>query len=413
MKYDVIVIGGGPAGMMAAGRAGETDAKVLLVEKNNRLGIKLLISGNGRCNITNQVSNPREFISRFDNGSFLFSSMNKFGVDEVIDFFNNRGVATKVEKENQVFPITDRSQDVLKALVDYMKEGGVEVKTDAEVKELRVVGKRIENIILKDGKKITAENYIIATGGKSYPATGSTGEAYGWLTRIGHTIITPVPAYTPVVVKEKFIKELEGLSLTDVVVNLFDGKRKIDSKRGGALFTFNGLSGPAVLALSKKINQELVSQKKLDLKLDFYPDLDFALLDKKVQATFQADNNRVLKNCLEKLLPQRFIPVALFVAGIDSEKKVNLVTGEERRRLIHKLKEFNLVIDGTVGFNKAVVTAGGVALSEIDPKTMKSKLIDNLYLAGEILDLDGPTGGFNLQVCWSTGYTAGESIGLK
>ena len=339
--------------------------------------------------------------------------MNKFGVNEVIDFFTNRGIATKVEKDNQVFPISDQAQDVLKVLVDYLKEGNVEVKTNAEVKELTVAGNEIKNIILKDGKKITAKNYIISTGGKSYPATGSTGDAYGWLEKIGHTIIAPIPAYTPIRVNEKFLKELEGISLADVEISLFNDNKKIDGNRGAAIFTFDGISGPAVLTLSKRINQELIHHEKLNIRLDFYPSLDFIELDKKVLTTFQSDNNRILKNCLEKLIPQRLIPATLRIAGIDPEKKVNLVTGEERRRLIHQLKEFNFGIKGTVGFSKAVVTAGGVALSEVDPKTMKSKLIDNLYFAGEILDLDGPTGGFNLQVCWSTGYTAGESVGLK
>lgn len=409
MKYDVIVIGGGPAGMMAAGRAGETGAKVLLLEKNKKLGVKLLLTGNGRCNITNNIDKPKEFVARFDkNSGFLFSALNKFGVSEVIDFFTNREVAVKVEKDNQVFPVSDRAQDVLNALIGYLKTSQVEVRTSAEVKEIIVKEGRIENIILTDGKKISANNYILCVGGKSYPATGSTGEGFNWLEKIGHQIVAPMPAYTPVRVEEKFVRDIEGLSLVDAEICLYKNNKKIESRRGEAIFTFDGLSGPVILAMSKKIGMELPNELKFII--DFFPSMDFAETDKKFQATFQPDNNRAIKNSLEKLLPNKLISVILRLAEIDPEKKVNLVTGEERKKIVHLLKEFSLSIKEVVGFSKAIVTAGGVELTEVDPKTMKSKIIENLYFAGEILDIDGPTGGFNLQVCWSTGFVAGESV---
>lgn len=407
MKYDVVIIGGGPAGMMAAGRAGELGARVILIEKNKNLGVKLLMTGKGRCNITNKTEDIREITDKFgENGKFLFSSLNKFGVEDVIDFFESRGVKTKVERGDRVFPISDRAQDVLNALVKYLKKSKVEIKTDARVKKIIKQKNRIEKVALESGEEIFADKFVICTGGKSYPNTGSMGDGYGWIKKLGHTITKLAPALTPVVIKEKFVKELEGLNLKNTEISVYKKEKKIDSRFGEAIFTAHGMSGPIILDMSKKIGENLPN---IFLKIDFKPALEFPKLKQRIERDFKEGSNKMFKNILDNLLPQKLISVIIKLSGIDPEKKVNLITKEEKNKLTHLLKEFNLEVNGLAGFMKAVITSGGVKLSEVDPKTMKSKLIDNLYFAGEILDLDGPTGGYNLQVCWSTGFIAGNS----
>lgn len=395
--------------MMAAGRAGELGAGVALLEKNNRLGIKLLTTGHGRCNITNKTDESRAMAERYGkNGRFLLSSFHKFGVADTVDFFESRGVKTKVEKGDRILPESDRAQDILNVLIDYMKKSGVDVRLNAEVREIVRKENRIEKVVLADGEEIIADKFVICTGGKSYPATGSTGDGYVWARALGHTVVPVSPSLTPIILKEQFVKELEGLSLRDVLISVYKDGKKIDSGIGEAIFTANGMSGPLIINMSKVIGKELPG--KVEIKIDFIPGLDFTALDKRVQKDFQEGNNKLFKNSLDRLLPQKLVPVIVWLSKIDPEKKVHLVTREERKRLLHLLKEFSLEVKGLAGFDKAVITSGGVELSEIDPKTLKSKLIDNLYFAGEILDLDGPTGGYNLQVCWSTGYAAGDGI---
>lgn len=407
MKYDVAVIGGGPAGMMAAGRAGELGARVILLEKTKRLGTKLLITGKGRCNLTNKVDSPRELIEAFGkNGKFLFSALNKFGVEDVLDFFAQNGLETKVERGNRVFPASDRSRDVLEALIAYLKKSKVEIKLDSAVKEIILKDGRIEKVLLYGGREIIADKYIIATGGKSYPGTGSTGDGYLWLKKIGHTISELRPALVPIIIKEKIVKDLEGLSLKNVEISLHLDGKKIDSRFGEAIFTADGMSGPIIIDMSGAVNPRLVD--KLKLLIDFKPALDFPTLDLRLQKDFTAQSKKLFKNSLDDLLPQKMIPVIIALSKIDTEKKVSAITREERKKILHLLKEFTLTVRGLADFDKAIITAGGVVLTEVDPKTMQSKIIENLYLAGEILDLHGPTGGFNLQECWSTGYTAGE-----
>ncbi len=413
--YNIAIIGGGPAGMMAGGRAGELGASVVLLEKNKSLGIKLLMTGNGRCNITNKIEDNRKLVEKYgSNGKFLFSAFNKFGVEELIEFFESRGVETKIEPGNRVLPVSNKAKDVLDALIKYLKDSGVNIKTDSEVKEIikkanpATGGRsRIEKIILASGEEIIADKYVICTGGKSYPESGSSGDGYRWLKKLGHEIIEPLPALVPIIVKDKFVKDLEGVSLKNVSILLYKDSKKIDSQIGEAIFTANGMSGPVILNMSRIIAKNLPG--KLKLRIDFYPQLDFAKLDRKIQEDFKVDSNKLFKNFLDKLLQPKLAVVILKLSGIDPGKQINLVTKEGRKKLIHLLKEFDLEIYGLAGFEKAMVTSGGVKLSEVDPKTMKSKLIDNLYLAGEVLDIDGPTGGFNLQVCWSTGYVVGES----
>ena len=406
MKYDIAIIGGGPAGMMAAGRAGELGAKVILLEKNSKLGIKLLATGGGRCNLTN-FKNNRSLAEKFGaKGRWLLSSLSNFGSEEVIEFFNSRGLKTKIEADDRVFQKSDSAQDVLKTLVDYLKTSKVEIKLNAEVKKIVATKNKIEKIILANGQEIMADKFIICSGGKSYPLTGSTGEAYKWLEKLGHKIIEPRPALTPIILQDKFIKKLEGLSLSEVKISLYKNNKKIHSIIGSAIFTANGLSGPAILNMSEIIGRE--NSKDLKIKIDFFPNLDAVKLDKKLHEDF-SPSNKILKNYLNNLVPPKLVDTLLDLAKVDSQKKLNSITKEERKRLVDFLKEFNLNVSGLAGFDRAMLTAGGVNLKEVEAKTMCSKIINNLYLAGEILDLNGPTGGYNLQLCWTTGYMAGEN----
>jgi predicted Rossmann fold flavoprotein len=412
MKYDVAVIGGGPAGMMAAGRAGELGARVILLEKTRRLGTKLLITGKGRCNITNNTDSDREMIETFGkNGKFLFSSLKKFGVAAVLDFFAAQGVPTKVERGNRVFPESDSSRDVADALIAYLKKSKVEIKLDSAVKEIVSKGDKIEKVLLFGGREIEADKFIIATGGKSYPATGSTGSGYEWLAKLGHTINKLAPALVPILIKERLVKNLEGLSLKNVEISLYSEKKKIDSRFGEAIFTADGMSGPIIIDLSRTVGENLA--KPLGLVIDFKPAIGYPELDLRLQNDFQAAKNKMFKNSLDDLLPQKLIPVIIRLSGIDPQKKANAITREERKKILHLLKGFTLTVTGLAGYDQAIITSGGVAVNEVDPKTMQSKAISNLFLAGEILDLHGPTGGFNLQACWSTGFAAGEGASIN
>ncbi len=407
---DLAVIGGGPAGMMAAGRASENGASVLILEKNKKLGTKLLITGKGRCNIVNAEFEIRKVIEKFGkNGKFLYSALHKFGGPEIVGFFEQFGVKIKIERGNRIFPVSDNAKDILDALVGYMKKNKVKIQANSEIKDIIVKENSIQKIVLKSGEEIMASNYAICTGGKSYPLTGSTGDGYNWLERMGHTVISPSPSLVPIILKEKYVKDLEGLSLKNVQIDVYQNKKKKDSRFGEAIFTANGLSGPIILDMSKRVGELQISGQVI-LKIDFKPALEFKILDKRIQIDFSKMKNKMFKNSLDLLLPKKLIPVIIKLSKIDEEKKTNSITKEERSRLLHLLKEFELNVLRLDGFNKAIVTAGGVDLKEVDPKTMKSKIIDNLYLAGEVLDIDGPTGGYNLEVAWSTGYSIGDDF---
>ena len=409
MYYDVAVIGGGASGIMAAGRAGERKARTVLIEKNKKLGVKLLSTGGGRCNLTNRIEEIKKLAEQFgDNGKFLFSALNKFNPRDTIKFFEDLGVKTKIEDNNRVFPVSDSALQVLNALISYLKKSQVEIMTGAEVKNIITRGDKIEKVVLADGEEISANKFIFAVGGRSYVKTGSTGDGYKWLEKLGHKIETPLPALVPILVKEKFVKELQGLSLKSAGVGVYLDDKKIESAVGDIIFMSAGVSGPAILNLSKKIVQSLPG--KVSIKIDLFPEVGFSDLDKKVQKHFQSVNNKVAKNAFVDFLAPKLIPVIIKLAGVDEEKKVNVITGEERKKIVSLLKELKLEVKSSAGYEHAMVTTGGVNLDEIDPRTMKSKIISNLYLAGEILDLDGPTGGFNLQMCWSTGYLAGDNI---
>jgi hypothetical protein len=407
--FDVAVIGGGPAGMMAAGRAGELRAKVVLLEKNNTLGRKLLLTGKGRSNITKAEFNSKELIKKYGReGDFLLYPLSVFGVKETIEFFEKKGLKIKTERGKRIFPQSDKSSDVLDILIDYLKKNNVQIMTNSEVVKIIKGKDGITKIVLSDGREILAKNYIFCPGGKSFPGTGSTGDGYKWAKEMGHTLIKLRPALVPLKIKEDWPKKAQGLSLKNVELTVFQNGKKKDGRFGELLFTHFGLSGPIVLDLSREIG-EFLEKGGVTLFLDLKPALDFQTLDKRIRSDFSKYNNKVFKNCLSDLLPQKMIPIIIELSGITPSKKVNEITKEERHKLVRLLKGLEMTVSSLLGFEMAIVTSGGVSLKEINSKTMKSKLIENLFFAGEIINLHGPTGGYNLQLCWSTGYLAGQN----
>ncbi|MDP2864447.1 MAG: NAD(P)/FAD-dependent oxidoreductase [bacterium] len=407
-NFDVAVVGAGPAGMIAAGRAAELGARVILIEKNNKSGKKLLLTGKGRCNITNAEFNLRKLVENYGkNGKFLFHAFSVFGPKDVIDFFEKLGLKTKIERGKRVFPFSDNSKDVLEVLIKYLIKNKVNIIYNSEVIRIDYQNRKIKKLILKN-REIVAENYIFCTGGKSYPLTGSTGDGFKWANDLGHHVKELSPALVPIKTKENWVRELQGLSLKNVEISVFQKDKKERSEFGECLFTHFGLSGPIVLDISKKVG-ELLKNGEVKLLLDLKPALDFAKLDKRVQRDFKKYQNKSFKNCLTDLLPRKLIPVIVKLSNIDSEKKVNNIKREERQNLVKLLKNLEMTVEGLLGFDSAIITSGGISLEEINDKTMKSKIIGNLFFAGEIIDIDGPSGGFNLQNCWSTGHLAGEN----
>lgn len=405
MIYDIAIIGAGPAGLMAGIRAGELGAKVILIEKNKRPGLKLLTTGGGRCNITNAIFNPKELAEMYGlNGKFLISAFNRFGAKEVVDFFNDRGVFTKIEKINQVFPESNRSTEILNTLISEFKKNGGKLITEANVRNIVSTESHIEKIVLNNNEEIEAKNYIMATGGRSYPDTGSTGDAYLWLKKLGHNIVTTQPALSPIIVRENLVKKLEGLSLNDVTLSLYENDKKLKSLTGDIIFTGTGVSGPAAMNLTRHIN----GTEKLSLKIDFLPDYTLESLDEHLRDIFTRHGTKLFRNSLDGLVPPKLQYLLCDLLSISTEKTASVINRDERKALVNFLKNLNLKIQSIGGYDKAMVTRGGVALNEVNPKNMQSKIIDNLFLAGELLDLDGPSGGYNLQICWTTGYVAGE-----
>lgn len=397
--------------MMAAGRAAECGARVLLLEKNATLGKKLLITGGGRSNVTNAEFDRNRLLAKFkENAKFLFSPFAQFGVEDTLDFFHTRGMPTKVEAEKRVFPLSDTAQSVWDVLVAYMADEGVTVRSHAPVTGFVVEDKAIAGIMLADGTVIEAKRYILATGGKSRPETGSTGDGFVWLANIGHTIVEPAAALTPVAIREEWVHSLSGASVTDVKLTVLQNNKKQTSKKGKVLFTHFGISGPLVLNISKDIG-ELLKYGAVELALDLYPSLDAGAIDRKMQELFNNHKNRHIKNCLSDLVMPALAPVLIQLSGIDPEKPVHSVTREERLALGGLLKDLRMTVSGLLGVEKAVVTSGGAALPEIDWKTMQSRLYPNLHIVGDLLNIDRPSGGYSLQLCWTTGYVAGTVAG--
>lgn len=409
LQYDVLVIGGGPAGMMAAGRAGEKGAKVLLLEKNDTLGKKLLITGGGRCNVTNAEFDNRVLLEKFKaNKKYLFSPFAKFAVEQTLDFFHNRNMPTKVEAEKRVFPTTNRAQSVWDVLVQNMKTNGVEVRPNSCVTGFEVEHKKITGVRLQNGELISARSYVLATGGKSRPETGSTGDGFLWLKTIGHTVVEPTSALVPVKIKEEWAHKLAGLSLQDVKLTVLQNHKKQTTAKGKMLFTHFGLSGPLVLNMSKDIGA-LLKKGPVSVALDLLPVSDIDAVDKKIQDVFAQHANKKIKNSLGRFVPSALSPVFLALCEIDPETFVHSVKRIDRLKLARAIKSLEMTVTGLMGTDKAVVTSGGVSLQEIDFQTMQSRLYSNLYIIGDVLNIDRPSGGFSLQLCWTLGHLAGTS----
>ena len=437
MSKNIIVVGGGAAGMLAAYFAADAGNKVALLEKNEKLGKKIYITGKGRCNLTNACDVEELFLNVKSNSKFLYSAFYGFDNSQVIDFFESHGMPVKVERGNRVFPVSDKSSDVIFALQKALKEKNVEVllrtevsklcyekitdtKADEEASDKKPSDKKpsdkkpelkITGVILKDGTTMAADAVIVATGGLSYPSTGSTGDGYKMAEDAGHTVTECTPSLVPFNVKEEWVKGLQGLSLKNTAISIYSGKKKLYEDFGEMLFTHFGVSGPMILSASASIKQSLIKQP-LDMYIDLKPALTQEALDKRILREFEEAKNKQFKNSINKLLPAKMIPVIIELSGIDPDKKVNEISKEERNRLLMLFKKLPVTLNGPRGYNEAIITKGGIKVKEINPSTMESKLVNGLYFAGEVLDLDAYTGGFNLQIAWSTGYLAGTSAAV-
>lgn len=409
MQYDAAVVGAGPAGMMAAIAAAKNGARVVLIEKNQDAGRKLLLTGGGRCNLANAEFDLRELVAHYGkNGAFLFHAFSEFGPKEAIGFFNDLGVKTKIENNGRVFPKSGRAREVLDALIDKLDELNVEIVYNNKVVAVKEKGNLIDGIVLQNGDDIIAKNYIIAAGGKSYPQTGSAGDGYVWAQKLGHKIDELSLALAPIKIQESWIKELAGVSLAGVKISVLQNNKKIARARGEMLFTHFGVSGPAVLNISAVV-AESIKNGSVEILLDLLPDKNIEILEQEILKDFFQNPNRAAKNCLARYASINFIQALLKQIGVDGEKTANDITKSERRRIVATLKNIKLSATGTSGIELGMVTGGGVDTAQIDGKTMRSKIIGNLYFAGEIINVHGATGGFNLLQCWSTGHLAGAS----
>lgn len=408
----VIVIGGGAAGMMAAITAARKGLRVTLIEKNEKLGKKLFITGKGRCNITNAGDSEDLFNSIVTNKKFMYSSLNGFSNYDVLGFFDELGLPIKIERGNRVFPESDHSSDVIAALNKELRRQKVDVRLNTVVKDIIVKDNRACGVVTVFGnveEKIDADYVIVATGGNSYQSTGSTGDGYRFARKLGHDVTSILPALVPFTVKEEWEADLQGLSLKNISITVYDGPKELYSDFGEMLFTHFGVSGPVILSASSFVAGKLKG-RNLKLVIDLKPALSFEQLDERILRDFDEEKNKSFKNSLDKLLPKKLIPVVVMLSGIEGNKKVNEITRTERQKLVKLLKEFELTLTGLRGFNEAIITQGGVNVKEINPGTMESKIVKNLMFAGEVLDVDAVTGGFNLQIAWSTGYAAASHL---
>lgn len=413
----VLIIGGGAAGMFASVFAALNGHQVHLFEKNEKLGKKLFITGKGRCNITNACEVEELFPAVISNANFLYSSFYSFTNQDVIDFFERLGVKTKIERGNRVFPESDHSSDVIRALEREMKRLGVEIHLNTAVKRITAHDGAFREIVLENGTCIMGDACIVATGGVSYRTTGSTGDGHRWANELGHNVTELLPSLVPLEIKEEWASQLQGLSLRNVTATVYDGKKKLYEEFGEMLFTHYGVTGPIILSASSVIGKRMAKKdkeaEKLLLKIDLKPALSREQLDQRVLRDFEENKNKQFKNSLNKLFPAKLVPVMIALSGISPDKKVNEISREERQMLVDKIKGLGLTITRLRGFNEAIITKGGVSVKEVNPGTMESKLIRGLYFAGEILDLDALTGGYNLQIAWSTAYLAGSNIRME
>lgn len=406
MNDKIGIIGAGPAGILAAGIAGSKGKDVTLIEKNNKIGKKLFITGKGRCNITNGSSIDEFFEYITKNKDFLYSSLYSFSNDDIIRLLNEFGLETKMERGNRIFPKSDKSSDVIKAFNRFLEKNRVKIMLNSLVKDIDFKDGKflvwINNDILKFDK------LILATGGKSYPITGSTGDGYVFAQKFGHTITPLNPSLVPIEVKEDWIKDLQGLSLKNVELNTYVNNKVIHREFGEMIFTHYGISGPIVLSTSNYLHR--YNEENLNFKIDLKPALDVSKLDDRILKDFQKYSNKWIKNALDDLLPQRIIPLIIQLSGIDPDSIINQITKRERENLTYIIKNFPLSFKKLRSIEEAIVTSGGISVNEINPSTMESKILPNLYFAGEVIDVDALTGGFNLQIAYSTGHLAGINV---
>lgn len=406
--YDVIVIGGGAAGLIAAGRAAETGKRVLLLEKNRAFGKKLAITGGGRCNIFNAEEDVRALLRNYgDSEQFLYSPFSRFGMQEARNFFEARGMPVIVEARKRAFPLSQRAADVVALLTQYASASGAEMRKGASAEKLLADGGKITGIIVGD-TEYRARSFILATGGLSHPETGSTGDGFKWLRELGHTVNDPTPTIVPLRVPTEWVKKLAGKKFTDAKITFFCSGKRTLSLRGDILLTHFGLSGPLILNAAGDV-ADMLHVGDVAATIDAYPDLEIGHLDKRVTEVFDANKNRLLKNVFRQLAPHGMSDAILSLTALDPEKKVHSVTKLERRALVDVLKALPVEIEGLMGYERAVVADGGVPLTEIDTKTMRSLKCENLFLTGDLLHIRRPSGGYSLQLCWTTGYIAGES----
>ena len=404
----IIVIGGGPAGMMAAIRAAENSSEVILFEKNNRLGKKLSITGKGRCNLTNTAEISEVVKNIPGNGKFLYSALKNFTTTDTINFFESIGLKTKIERGGRVFPESDNAAEVIEVLTKKLYLLNVDIKLNSKVTEIISDGKKILGVEV-GGKFFDADAVILATGGKSYPATGSNGDGFIFAKKLGHTVTKIFPALVPLEVEEDFIKPLQGLSLKNVRVTLKADEKKISEIFGEMLFTHFRVSGPIILTLSGEVAKLLDEKKFVELSINLKPALTAEQLDARILRDFEKFKRKSAKNALVELLPQKLISIILDLAYIDEEKKVDDITKKERHQLVEILQNFSLTVTKTRPIDEVIVTSGGISIKEINPKTLESKIISGLFIVGEVADVDGFTGGFNLQTAWATGNAAGKA----
>ncbi len=411
-SYDLIVVGGGASGLIAAGRAAERGLRVLLLEKNKRLGEKLRISGGGRCNITNAEEDERVLLKKYGKAEkFLYSLFAQFGVKDTFNFFESRKLPLKIEANKRAFPKTEKALDVVHVLESYLDKGVVEVRTNSPVTNVDIKDKKI--IAVYSGKELyCATDYIFATGSISHPETGSTGDGFKWLESLGHTVAKPTPTIVPLAVKEKWVKALAGISLSDMKITFYVDNKKNFSLNGKILFTHFGISGPLILNNAHKV-ADLLHEGIVTAIIDIYPKMDIGALEKKVISIFDANKNKSLKNIIKEMVPDGVHKgISILIAEhLDLEIKVHSVSKENRKIIVNLLKSLPITIEGLMGFDRAVVADGGVQLDEIDWKTMRSKKISNLLVTGDLLHINRPSGGYSLQLCWSTGYVAGSHAG--
>lgn len=409
----VLIVGGGAAGIFAALSAAHQGAKVTLLEKNSRLSVKLLITGKGRCNLTN-IGNIESLIANFPtNGVFLYSAFYQFSNEDLLELLKGLKVETKIERGGRVFPVSDKAKDVVNALVNYLKMLKVNIQLNTVVKGLKIENNKIVGVFIDQSKLVKADAVIVCTGGLSYPRTGSTGDGFNWAKSAGHVVTRLFPSLVPLEVQEQWVKDLSGLTLKNVKVTVYQKDEKIAEKFGEMLFTHFGVSGPIILSLSRWIVPLLSGNKKIKLEIDLKPALNLEKLDERVKRDFQKYANRQLKNSLHDLLPKALILPIIKLSNIPIDKQCNQITKAERLNIVELLKHLPVTIVKPRSFDEAIVTSGGVNVKEINPSTMESKLIKGLYFAGEVIDIDAYTGGYNLQAAFSTGYVAGQAAALQ